>query len=80
MFNQYIKNKLKSIKFKRIEDGTYVATILGARGVWANAKTKQECKKEIAEVLEEWVLLKVRDRENIPGFPMKFDRRLFKNA
>ena len=80
MLTQYLKNKLKSIKFERIENGTYVATIPGARGVWANAKTKKDCKKEIAEVLEEWVLLKVRDHENIPGFPMRFDRRSFKNA
>jgi predicted RNase H-like HicB family nuclease len=80
MLTKFIQEKLKKIRYKLLEDGTYVATIPGARGVWANAKNKKECKKEISEVLEEWVLLKVRDHDTIPGFPMRFNRRSFKNA
>ena len=75
MFTEFINKKLKSAKYKILKDGSCFGEIPELRGVWADAKTKQACKKELQEVLEEWVLLKVRDRERIPGFNVNFDRR-----
>ena len=81
MLSTYLGSKLKKAKFKILEDGSYFASIPGITGVWANANNKQTCKNELKEVLEEWVLLKVRDRETIPGLSIKFDRRsAFKHA
>ena len=81
MLSKYLESKLKKAKFKVLKDGSYFASIPGLSGVWANAKNKQACKDELQEVLEEWVLLKVRDREAIPGLSIKFDRRsAFKHA
>ena len=34
--------------------------------MWANARTVEICRKELLEVLEEWVLLKLRDNDPIP--------------
>lgn len=51
------------------------------KGVWANAKNLEDCREELREVLEEWLLLKVRAKERVPGFAMKTDRReLVKHA
>ena len=73
MLSQYIARKLAQSKYKILGDGTYFGEIPGLRGVWANANTLEECRKELQEVLEEWILLKVRDRDPIPGFDLKSD-------
>ena len=81
MLSEYLESKLKKTKIKVLKDGSYFASIPGIDGVWANAESKKACKEELREVLEEWILLKVRDRENIPGLSIKFDRRsAFKHA
>lgn len=75
MFSQYIIRKLKEAKYKLLKDGSYFAEVPGLRGVWANARNLEDCRKELQEVLEDWLLLKVRNREKVPGFEIKFDRR-----
>ena len=66
MLNQYIEKALERAEYKRLDDQTWFAEIPGFMGVWANATTVEICRKELAEVLEEWVLLKLRDSDPIP--------------
>ena len=81
MFSEYISKKLKEARYKLLKDGTYFGEIPDLRGVWANAKNLEDCRKELREVAEDWFLLKIRDHEKIPGFELKTDRRaLVKNA
>lgn len=81
MLSEYLEKQLKKSKFKRLKDGSYFGSIPGFPGVWANKETLNTCKKELQEVLEEWLFLKVRSKEHIPGFDIKFDRRsMFKHA
>ncbi len=81
MFSEYIEKQFKKAKFKVLKDGSYFGSVSSFPGVWANRKTLALCKKELHEVLEESLILKVRDRESIPGFDVKFDRRsMFKHA
>ena len=40
-----------------------------------NARNLEDCRKELREVLEDWLLLKVRSKEPVPGFAIKIDRR-----
>ncbi|HJW87549.1 MAG TPA: type II toxin-antitoxin system HicB family antitoxin [Candidatus Brocadiaceae bacterium] len=40
--------------------------IPGFEGVWANGKTVEDCRKELVEVLEEWLILKLNDGDPIP--------------
>lgn len=68
MLSEYLDKQIKKAKFKKLEDGYYFGSIPGFRGVWSYGKTLNTSKKELREVLEEWFLLKVRDRERIPGF------------
>lgn len=75
MLSEYINKKLKEAKYKLLKDGTYFGEISGLKGVWANAKNLEDCRKELQEVLEDWLLLKVRSGERVPGFEIKVDRR-----
>lgn len=76
MLTEYIAKKLKQAKYELIEDGTYFGNIPGIRGVWANARNLEDCRKELQEVLEDWMVLKIMDHEKIPGLDMNIDRRL----
>lgn len=80
MFTEYVAKKLNVARYKLLKDGSYFGEIPGLRGVWANAKKLENCRKELQEVLEDWLLLKVSNHERVPGFRIKSDRRqLVKN-
>ncbi len=81
MLSEYLEKKLKLARYKLLKDRTYFGEIPGLRGVWANARNLEQCRKELREVLEDWLLLKVHNRERVPGFRIKTDRRaLLKRA
>ena len=75
MLSEFIAQKLKSAKYKLLKDGSYFGEIPGLQGVWANARNLEDCREELREVLEDWLLLKIRNGERVPGFEPKFDRR-----
>jgi len=66
MFNEYINKAMQHAQYEQIEDGTYFGRIPGFQGVWANQPTKQECREELREVLEGWVLLNIADHTPLP--------------
>ena len=66
MLSEYIQKALGKAQYKLLDDGTWFAQIPGFDGVWANAKTVEECRTELKEVLDEWLVLKIRDRDQIP--------------
>ena len=75
MISEYILKKLKEARYKLLKNGAYFGEIPGLQGVWASAKNLEDCRKELREVLEDWMILKVRDHEHVPGFFIKTDRR-----
>ena len=66
MLTEFIQKALEKAHYKFLEDGTWFAEVPGFQGAWANAKTVEECRHELTEVLEEWLILKIRDRDPIP--------------
>ena len=66
MLSEYISKALEKARYKVLEDETWFAEIPDFEGVWANAATVEECRHELVEVLEEWLVLKIRDRDSIP--------------
>ncbi|HHT9132447.1 MAG TPA: type II toxin-antitoxin system HicB family antitoxin [Candidatus Tripitaka californicus] len=66
MLVEYIQGALEKAEYKKLDDGNWFAEIPGFEGVWADGKTVEECRKELVEVLEEWVILKLRDKDPIP--------------
>ena len=66
MFNEYLDKAMQYAHIEHIEDGSYFGRIPGFKGVWANAATEQECRKELREVLEGWILLNIADHPLLP--------------
>jgi predicted RNase H-like HicB family nuclease len=75
MLTEFINKKLKVARYKLLKDGSYFGEISGLEGAWADAKTLENCRQELQEVLKDWLLLKIRSQEKIPGFNIKIDRR-----
>jgi len=67
MINDFVKNATVNARYELLEDGSYCGSIPGFQGVLANAKTLKECKKELAEVLEEWILIKISRGQAVKG-------------
>jgi len=67
MIIEYCQKAIEKAEYKKLEDGTWFSEIPGFRGVWANGKSVEECRKELITVLEEWVVLKLRDKDTIPA-------------
>lgn len=67
MLTDFIFKQLAKARYKLLEDKSYFGEITGLRGVWASHKTLEGCREELREVLEEWLLLKLSDGDDIPG-------------
>ncbi len=81
MLNNFIQKNLAKAQYKLLSNRTYFGEIPGLNGVWANAKNLELCRKELEEVLEDWLFLKLRAKDKIPGFVIHADqRKLVKNA
>ncbi len=66
MLSEYIQKALEKARYKVLEDGTWFAEIPGFEGIWAKEATVEECRQELMEVIEEWLVLKIRDRDPVP--------------
>jgi len=63
---EYLAAALRKAEYKKLEDGSWFAEIPGFQGVWAKGTSMESCRDELREVLEEWLLLKIRDDDVIP--------------
>lgn len=75
MIIEYLNAALKKAEYKKLDDGTWFAEIPGFDGVWANAENIEECRHELSEVLDEWLVLKIRTNDELPlldGAEIKF--------
>lgn len=66
MIQEYIQKAVRKAQYKTLEDETWFAEIPGFEGVWATADSIEECRQELIDVLEEWLILKLRDNDPIP--------------
>jgi len=66
MLTRYIQEAMSKARYKILEDGTYFGEIPGFDGVWANERTLEKCRAVLQEVLEEWLLFKLRDHDPLP--------------
>ena len=75
MLSEFIEKQLHKARYELLGDKTYYGKIPGLRGVWSNAKNLEDCRRELQEVLEGWLLLKLRDGDSIPGLKAEIQRR-----
>ena len=68
MLSRYLAAALRQARYEILpNDGAYYGEIPGLVGVWASAVTLEQCRDELAEVLEEWVLIGLRSNQPIPS-------------
>ena len=67
MIRKYISAAMAKADYKIYqEDGTFYGEIPGFQGVWANNDTLEECRTELEEVLEEWLLFSISRNFDVP--------------
>ncbi|MDQ3714397.1 MAG: type II toxin-antitoxin system HicB family antitoxin [Acidobacteriota bacterium] len=67
MLSQYIQAAMRQAKYEMLsDDGSFYGEIPGFQGVYANAETLEDCREELAEVLEEWIFLHLSDNTPLP--------------
>jgi predicted RNase H-like HicB family nuclease len=57
---------MRGAKYELLEEGGYYGSIPGFDGVWADAASLEECRDELAEVLEEWLLFRLSRQVPVP--------------
>ena len=66
MIRQYVERALRTARYDKLEDGTFYGEIPRLRGVLAAGETLEECRNQLAEVVEEWVLVRVAKGLPVP--------------
>ena len=66
MFSEYVQAALARAEYEPIEKGEYCATVPGLSGVIATGETIEECRRDLIEVLEEWISFRLRLGMSIP--------------
>ena len=67
MISKYIDKAMRKATYELIEDGTFWGEIQGFPGVWGNGKTVEECRGDLKDALEGWLILGLWEHdETIP--------------
>ena len=65
MLVEYIGAALQKAHYEQIKDRKpFYGEIPGFKGVWATGKTLEDCRHNLAETLEGWIM--VRLKKNLP--------------
>lgn len=67
MLTKYIQAAMRQAKYEILsDDGSFYGETPGFDGVYANADTLEDCRVELEEVLEEWLLFRVSRNLSLP--------------
>lgn len=67
MLTAYIATALRRARYEVVDDNEFCATVPGLRGVIATAKTVEQCRTQLAEVIEAWVLVRISRGLRVPA-------------
>ncbi len=69
MLTEYIKAAMQRARYEILPTGEgFFGKIDGFQGVWANFDTLEGCREELQEVLEEWILIGLKQGSPINRF------------
>ena len=66
MIREYIAAAVETAQFELMENGRYFATIPACKGVWIDGATMEECRAQLPDVLESWLLLGLQFGHKLP--------------
>lgn len=68
MIYEYVQAALESAHYEIIEDEEpYYGEVPVLQGVWATGNTLEECRRNLAETIEGWILVRNRHNLEIPA-------------
>ncbi len=68
MISEYVEAAMEKAVYEIIEnEEPYFGHIEELQGVWATGKTFEECRRELKETLEEWIVLSIQRGLPIPS-------------
>ncbi|MFO7773066.1 MAG: type II toxin-antitoxin system HicB family antitoxin [Dehalococcoidia bacterium] len=68
MLTEYIDAAMGKAKYEILcDDNTFYGYIPGFDGVYANAEDLEACRRELKEVLEEWIMLGISRHVALPA-------------
>jgi len=67
MIREYIEAALAKATYEIIEDEEpYYGAVPELPGIWATGKTLEECRHNLAEVIDGWLVVKLRRGLSVP--------------
>jgi predicted RNase H-like HicB family nuclease len=67
MLSQYLNAAMRQARYELIDNPQpFYGEIPACRGVWATGSTLEECRQELVETLEEWIVLCLQKALPIP--------------
>ena len=68
MLTEYLAAALESAHFELIDDPEpYYGHIAALHGVWATGSTLEQCRRNLASTLEDWVLFSIARGQELPA-------------
>ena len=68
MLTKYIQKAMEHARYEILsDDSSFYGEIPECHGVYANALTLEECRNELEETLEEWILFRIYKNLPIPA-------------
>lgn len=68
MLTEYIEAALERARYELIQDEEpYYGEIPDLEGVWATGRTLEECRRNLKETLEAWLIFRLRRSMTIPS-------------
>jgi predicted RNase H-like HicB family nuclease len=67
VLTQYIQRALDHAHYEMIQDTEpYYGEVPELKGVWATGATLEECRRRLADAIEDWLLFSIANRLPIP--------------
>ena len=67
MLIEYIEAALVRARYEMIDDEEpYYGEVPELKGIWATGKTLEECRKRLSEVIEGWIVVRLKKGLPIP--------------
>ena len=80
MLTNYIEAAMRHAHYEILDDDDSIyGEIPECRGVYANASTLEECREELGEVLEAWLLFRIHKNLALPridGLELKVEKEV----
>jgi predicted RNase H-like HicB family nuclease len=68
MLTEYIEEALRRARYELIDDeDPYYGEVPELKGVWASGKILEECRENLKDVIEGWILVSLRKDLPVPS-------------